>query len=157
MNAKGQSLTEIIVAIALIAIVFGSAWAVIQNSVVNIALESSYQKAHYLVIGGLEGIRSMRNENWNILTDGSWHFEYDESDPLNEILVLIAGEEVIDGYSREVIIESVRRDSEFKISEDLADDIDPNTKKITVTVSWNVGSRVYVDEESIYLTNWENF
>ena len=155
---KGQSITELVIALALISVVFTSSLAILSNSFSNIGLEFYSQKANYLVIGGLEGMRSMRNEDWSSLSDGTWHFYYDYTDPENAVVNLVSGSELIDGkYTRSIIISSVRRDEvDMSISEDLLDPIDPDSKMVEVIVEWNFKGREYSDSEQILLTNWQN-
>lgn len=157
-NQRGQSLIEIVVALALVAIVFVGSWRVISNSFDSIINETAGVKANFLVIEGLEGMRSIRDEDWNSLTDGTWHFEFDESDPENKELILVEGsEEVLGRYTRSIQVRSVRRDDQEKITTDDTYEIDTNTKLITVNVEWYESGKYRSDSESIYLTNWVRF
>ncbi|MDD3647140.1 MAG: prepilin-type N-terminal cleavage/methylation domain-containing protein [Candidatus Dojkabacteria bacterium] len=158
-NSKGQSLIEIVIAIGLIAIVFSSSWGILHNSYMSIALEMNALKAHYYVIGELEAIRSVRDEDWNSIIDGTWHLEYDDSVPGAEQLILIGGEETLsDGYRRRIEISSVRRNTDTgKITEDVGYDYDQNTKLVEVLVQWDYKGSVLTDTEKIYLTNWARF
>ncbi len=151
---KAQSLVEVVIAIGLISIVFTGSWKVIHNSYMSINEELVGTKAHYLVIEGVEGIRSLRDEDWNKIVDGTWHFEFDESDPESKVLNMIEGEELIeDVYSRRIEISSVRRDpSTGKISEDTNYEIDPETKLVEIIVQWEYVGETKTDIERIYLT-----
>lgn len=153
-----QSLVEIVVAIGLLSIVFAGSFQILHDSFFGISQELIATKAHYLVIEGVEGIRSIRDEDWNTISDGTWYFRYDETDPYNKIVVLEAGEESVwNVYTRKIEISSVRRDSNFKISESPSDEIDPNTKLVEVFVSWTYRGVDRTDSESIYLTNWARY
>lgn len=158
-NQTAQSLVEVVVAIGLLAIVFAGSWQVLHDSYMSISQEETSLRVHYLVVEGLEGIRSMRDEDWNIITDGTWHFRYDDSDPENAFLVLDPGEEVLwNTFSRRIEISSVRRNTDTgKITEDPGWDFDPNTKLVQVIVQWNYYGGTRTDMESIYLTNWARF
>ena len=154
---KGQSVTEIVVAMTLFAIVFTGGWQIIHNSYQQIIDNMNSLRAHYYIVEGLEVVRAMRNEDWNIvnIADESvpYHFEL-----IDGLLVLNSGSEDLEGgFERSISISSVRRDSSFEISDDPADTIDPDTKKISVEVIWRFRGIERVDETSIYLTNWNKF
>lgn len=157
---SAQSLIEVVVAIGLMSVVFTGSWQVMHDSFMSVNQEITALKAHYLVEEGLEGIRSMRDEDWNIISDGTWHFIYDDfTDPETAVLVLETGEEVIDNvFRRRIEISSVRRNGDTgKITEDVIWDLDPNTKLIDVIVEWDYKGATRTDRESIYLTNWARF
>jgi hypothetical protein len=158
-NQKGQSLVEVVIAIALIAIVFSGSWQILHDSFFSISQEAVAVKAHYLVVEGLEGIRSIRGENWTAVADGTWHFRYDESDPNNKVVRIETGEEtVFDQFTRRIEISSVRRDTTTgKITEDISYEIDENTKQVQVVVQWKYKGVTRTDMETIYLTNWAGF
>ncbi len=156
-SCLGQSLVELVISLSIIAIVFAFSWQIVNLSYESIMRETTGVQAHYLVIEGLEVIRSMRDENWNALIDGVWHFEYSESDPENKVLVLIEGsEKVFDKFTRSIKIYSVRRDENGEITDEESYPVDQNTKLIEVNVEWYDFGKVRVDSEKIYLTNWES-
>ena len=155
-NQAGQSLTEIIVAIGLIAIVFSGSFAVINNAYKSIFYQEKSLRAHYLVTEGIETAIAVRDEDWNLLTVGIWHFEYDESDPDNKFITVVSGSETIRGFTRSVEIKPVRRDPDTgKITENALIDYDDDTVEIEVVVTWNFKGKVIEDKENIYLTNWK--
>ena len=158
-NQKGQTLVEIVIAIALIAIVFSGSWQILHDSFFSISQEATAVKAHYLVVEGLEGIRSIRDENWSALADGTWYFRYDTSDPNNKVVRIETGEEtVFDQFTRRIEISSVRRDpTTGKITEDIVYEIDENTKQAQIIVQWTYKGVIRTDMETIYLTNWARF
>ncbi len=162
LQQKGQSLVEVIVAIGLLGIVFVGSWRVLHSSYMGINKQLVELKAHHLVIEGIEGIRSMRDEDWNALDNeinDTWHFEYIELEPDVWGLSLEEGEEtVLDKYRRRIVISDVRRDPDtFKISENPIHEVDANTKLVQVIVEWDYGGVIQNDEQSIYFTNWKNF
>lgn len=151
---SAQSLVEVVIAIGLLAIVFTGSWQILHGSYMSISEEAVGLKAHYLVVEGVEGIRSIRDEDWNKIIDGTWHFEYDETDPESKFLDLLVGEESVwDIYSRRIEISSVRRDpSTGKITENEIYDIDPDTKLVEIVVQWQFMGSTRTDIERIYLT-----
>lgn len=149
----GQSLVEVIVSMAILSVVFASSWQILHSSYMSLEQELIGLKAHYLVIGGLEGIKSVRDEDWNAIIDGTWHFTYDETDPDNKFLLLVVGEETIfNAYHRRIEISSVRRDDNGKITEDISYEIDEDTKLVEVVVHWDFLGETHTDIERIYLT-----
>jgi len=156
---NAQSLVEMVIAIGLLSIVFAGSWQILHDSFMSINYEGTALKGHYLVVEGLEGIRSIRDEDWNAVADGTWHFRYDDTDPENSVLVLEAGEESIwNTFTRRIEISSVRRNTDTgKITEDPVWDFDENTKLVQIIVEWNYKGETRTDMESIYLTNWARF
>jgi hypothetical protein len=152
---SGQSLIEVVIAIGLLAVVFTSSWQILHDSFMSVHQEVIGLRAHYLVLGGLEGIRSIRDEDWNALVDGTWHFEYDTGGPEIKVVILEGGEEVWGIFSRRIEVSSVRRNTDTeKITEDPAYEIDEDTKRVDVIVQWDYGGSTRTDMETIYLTNW---
>lgn len=155
-NQSGQSLTEIVVAIGLIAIVFAGSFAVINNAYESIFYQEKSLRAHYLVTEAIETSISVRDEDWNLLTVGTWHFEFDESDPDNKFITVVSGSETIDNFTRSVEIKPVRRDPDTgKVTENTLIDYDDDTIEVEVVVSWEFKGEVIEDSENIYLTNWK--
>lgn len=152
----GQSLVEVIIAVGLMSIVFAGSWQLLHTSFISINQELNELKAHYYVVEGLEGIRSIRDEGWNTLSTGTWHFEWVETGPSNFEIQLVAGSETVsEGFTRSIVISEVRRRTDtLKITEDLGYPVDQDTLRVDVTVEWNYGSTTLSDSESIYLTNW---
>lgn len=152
---SAQSLVEVVIAISLVSIVFTGSWQILHDSFMSIHQELTATKAHYLVVEGLEGVRSIRDEDWNVITDGTWHFSYDAE---NGIVNLEAGAEDVGAFSRRMEVSSVRRNTDTgKITEDPTWDFDPDTKLVEVIVQWYYKESLRTDMESIYLTNWARF
>lgn len=154
-----QSLVEVVVALGVLAIVFTGSIQILHDSYFAITQEQVALKAHYLVVEGMEAMISLRNEDWNQIADGTWHFRFDESDPENKFLLLEPDAETIfDIYTRRVEVSSVRRNTDTgKITEEDLYDFDPNTKLVEVYVQWNYKGNTRTDVERMYLTNWARF
>lgn len=151
-----QGLIEVIIAISLLSIVFTGSWQIMHDSFTSIHQEMVTLEAHYLVIEGLEGIRSIRDEDWNSIIDGTWHFRFDSG---SGVLLLEPGEETVSNiFTRRIEISSVRRNTiTGKITEDPTWDYDPNTKLVEVVVQWDYRGSARTDNERVYLTNWGSF
>lgn len=127
---RGQSLVEVIIAVAIFVIIAGSSVVTILGSFLTSRLGEEETQATLLVIEGLEAAQSIRNQDWNDLTDGdhgllssgSWSF---------------SGTSDTDGkFSRVVNVSSVERDLNGDIVES-GGTVDEDTKKVVSSVTWN--------------------
>ena len=66
---------------------------------------------------------------------------------------LVAGEETINDFKRKVVFSSVLRDANGTISTSGTND--PETRKVTITVSWTVRGNTYEVVIPLYLANWK--
>lgn len=145
---RGQSLIELLVVMGLMAILL----PVITTSLI-VSREGKPQqekraRAAQIIQEYHEAIRSIRESGWsNIETNGNYHIELN-----NTTWELISGQETLDGISRQISISDTQRDSDNKIVES-GGTIDPSTKKITTTLSWNTPIETSVNS-TIYLTRY---
>jgi|GEM_PF-1188762 len=98
---------------------------------------------------GLEAARNIRDRNFLDLVSGSYGLSFSA-----DTWALVAAPETIDDYyQRTMLIEDVYRDGNGDIAE--TGTLDAETKKITVTVTWNwKGLLPKSTSLSSYLTNW---
>lgn len=150
MHNKGQSLVELLVAIGVASVMLP---AIITGFVAS--REGRVQQTERLAATALlreaeEAIRVVREAGWSgIATNGIYH-------PVvsGTTWALTSGEESINGFTRRVTVEDVLRDAAGSIVES-GGTLDPSTKKVTPTVSWNALFPSQV--ESIgYLTRYIN-
>lgn len=156
-NKKGISVVEILIVIAIISIALTSLLGLALLSLqVSTQMKENIQAIN-LAQEAIEAVRNIRdNSNWTKLVNGNhgltnaggyWDF--------------VGTENIINGFTRTILIEDVYRDNtpgDSEATDDIETDgvieasdyLDPNTKKITVSVSWK-GKRV---EIVTYLTNW---
>lgn len=98
---------------------------------------------------GLEAARNIRDRDYFDLVSGDYGLQF-ESDAWSFVT---APETVDEYYSRVVTVEDVYRDVDGNIAE--AGVLDPETKKITSTVTWSwQGFIPQTVSLSTYLTNW---
>jgi len=135
-NQSGQSLIELVVALGIFVIVISVLVFLILNSYVAGRLASEITQANFLAEEGLEAARSIRDNNWQDLTNGdhgliisggNWQFS--------------GTSETIDGkFTRVITVE----------------EIDPDRKKITSKISWQFTETRPQEVQLItYLTNWQ--
>lgn len=144
-NNKGFSIIEILVAIFIIAITLTSLLGLTNSSLKTSILIKETTQSVNLAQEAMEAVRSIRDGDWNKITNGNhgltstggyWDFDGTEN--------------IINSFSRTVLIENTQRDTNDNIVENGGTN-DPDTKKIIVTVSWKNKETELVT----YLTNWK--
>lgn len=145
---------DTLIAIAMIALVFISTYEIF-----IISTQASYTRAKkieaaQLAQEGIEAVRTLRNNSWtdNIasLTNGTtYYLEFSA----NEWTLTTSPPNLINAlYTRTIILTAVNRDANDNISP--TGTLDPDTKKITVTVSWpEKGENKSISLET-YITNF---
>jgi len=150
---KGQSSVEIIIALAILLIFISGVLVLFFYSVDNIRQSAEIDQARNLAREGLEAVRSIAEEDWSNLNNGSYDVEYTSGHwqftAPNSYLWL-------GKYHRQIDISSLYRDSstcELKESGDLED---TDIKKIVSVVSWEFKGKTKIVSYPTYLTNWRN-
>lgn len=153
-NQKGFTVVEIILAAALFVIfAVGVMTAILQGLDIN-RLGEEQTTANQYATEGIEAVRSIKNQNFTNLANsvgvgvgrsgGVWAFSgvNNQFGPSNK-------------YTRVLTVSDVQRDGGGNIVAS-GGTVDPSTKKITSTVSWNVSpTRPNSVALSTYLTNWK--
>ncbi|MFH1711947.1 MAG: hypothetical protein ABH846_01795, partial [Patescibacteria group bacterium] len=147
-NKRGQTIAEAILAMAVFAIVGASVALVIIDALTDVRYGSELNEATYLVNEGLDATRSIRDNKWLDLTNGThglqttsgyWEFS--------------GTSETIGDYTRTVTVETVDRDTGFSIIS--SGTRDPRTKKVTVEVSWDLTTGDTKTMNAVaYLMDW---
>lgn len=151
---KGVSTLEILIVVTIIAFVLvnllGAASFALQIS----SLNKETTQANSLAQEVMEGVRNFRDgTSWGIgglgtLTSGvSYYLELTNDNPPR--WQLVQGEEVLGKFNRTIVFSDVSRGVNDSIVESGGVN-DPETKKLTVTISWRDKSI----KISTYLTNW---
>ena len=156
-NQKGFGLIEIIVAIAIGMVVFVPIVLYLNFSLKIAAEDINRVEALYLVRSSLEQARSVRDGDWtniSALNDGNeYHFEPDTFNPKGWISD--AGRDTVGRYTVWVVLSDVYRDSSSHdiIAVSLLPS-DPNTLKVTASVSYPTRDGTRQIELHEYLTNF---
>lgn len=144
LNQIGQSLIELLVAIALAMVVLPALLTGIVASRENKAQGGQRMQAVAYLKEMEEAVRSVREKGWsNIATNGTYHPVAGSS------WSLASGSETLDvasGMTRQLVISSVNRDGT----------LDPSTKKVDYSVSWtspNPGSVTSSEYLQRYIAN----
>lgn len=162
-NQRGFTLVEAVMAITVFAlgIVSVASLGSIAKSTSDLG-KDTVVASNYLQ-EGLEAMRSLRDASWsNVGTDGNYRLvSQGASYPAWQ---LSSGTEAVDKFTRTVQIASVsREDTDSSGTITSGDKMvpnggvfnDPDTKKITVTLTWKSGSRTVTKTLTEYLTNWQ--
>lgn len=146
----GQTLIELLLAMSLTGILLPVLIVSFTSSRDGQAQETQRIGAVQLVREGQEAVRSVRERGWGeIEINGTYH-------PVTTsgVWSLQSGEETIDGYTREVTISDVYRDSSGTIV-GIGGTIDPSTKRIEVSVSWET-PRPSTLTSTMFMSRFEN-
>ena len=148
---KGFGVVEIIVGASVISIALFGLVSTFQNSL-RISRETGrIIEARFLMEEGLEAARIMRDAGWSnvgslatsspiylVFSSGTW--------ATTSTQTFIGGT-----FLRSVVVEDVRRDGNDDIAS--AGSLDPNVKKVTVSVSWFGRSATTTESAATYLVN----
>lgn len=154
-NKYGQSIIEIIIAMAIFALFASSMVHLILGSLALLSEGGNLSSASNLAQEAIEAVISIKNRSWNKL-------EYSKSGIVasgTEWVFSGEGtEEQIGIYSREITFDSVYRntDGEIVTATTSGAYIDTQTKKMTVLISWTTANLISKSILRVYyLTNWQ--
>jgi len=164
-NECGASIIEFLVALGLAAVLITSGLDVLGPSM-RIELHSKEnEKVAALIEEHFEIVRSIRNENWNALfpewvgdacDTGSYHYIDVEGEEGG--LSLVECSAYFDKFLIGIYFGDVyRNDSGDIIESGTPDQLDDQTRRVTVQVDWETYGIDKSVSKSIYLTNWGAF
>lgn len=151
-NQKGQSLLELLVAMAVFVLVVSGIMFLTMDAHVANRQGAERSKATLLAQEGMEAAVSIRNRSWKDLADGKYGLSYQGKN----FWEFTKSPDVIDKYTRLVTISPVHRDLSGNVVTS-GGKADPSTKKITSLVTWDFQpdrkSEVVLES---YITNWKS-
>lgn len=156
-SIRGISLIEMLVSVSVIAVTLTSLLGLASFSLKITILIRQTSQANYIAQEMMEQIRNIRDEtSWNTdglgtLVMGVDYYIQKTGSPWKWQLVL--GTENLNGFTKKAVFENVMRDGTHNIVESGGTD-DPDTKKVTVTVSWQERGKDHSSGLITYLTNW---
>lgn len=131
---RGQSLIEVVFAITIFTIGVVTIGYVLLDSLVSLEYATESTQARLLASEGIEAVRSIRDSGFDTIPAGTYGLFVDGG-----LWTLVSAPDVMEKFQRTIVI----------------DDIDKDTKNITVRVAWSMFER---SEKSISyttrLTNW---
>ena len=132
----GSLLVEVLLAVFIVTVALVGASVAVSASIETSRLSLRETQATYLLAEGAEAVRMVRDNNWTTfaaLTLGTTYYPTYSSG-----WALSTTPNTVDGFTRTVVFSAAYRDS----NDDLATSgtLDPRSKKVTVTVSWDGGA-----------------
>jgi len=158
-HKRGALLLEVLIVISLLAVILSIGAEAVMVGIQSGKISGDRDVATGLAEESSEAVRGVTEENWsNIysLTKGTQHYQTIQS---SGAWTLQTGDETIalnnSSYTRFVVIDNVSRDPTTRAIETayVSANDDPNTQKVTVTVSWSGADPVVVSQ---YLFRWRN-
>lgn len=147
---RGQALVELLIALAFASILLPGLITGLVASREGKAQEKERIQATGLMEEAEEALRVIRETNWQEISNNGIFYPQTTSSSWQ----LVAGSETISGFTRQITLSDVYRDSTGKIVS-TGGTLDPSTKKAQVNVSWNTPYASSVTS-SIYLTRYLN-
>ncbi len=148
--SSGQSVIEVIIAVAIFVILASGSVTVILGSFLSSRQGSEETQASFYAQEGLDAVKSIRDQSWEFLVDGDHGLSF-----AGGKWVFNGTSEVLGKYTRKITISPVNR----SVGGDIAPTggtLDPNTKKAVALVTWNFTPiKTSSVEMSSYLTNWQ--
>lgn len=155
MNFKGFTLLEVIVAIFILTVGTGAAFALIQQTLISTSLVEDRFIASYLIQEGMEIVKNLRDKAWledeiwdTYLPAGDWQADYSSQtlnpfDPNNSLRI------DSDGFYSYSSGTSTKFQRKISISEKTQDKM-----KVSAQVSWLERGKTHSLEALEYITNW---
>ncbi|MCD4694167.1 hypothetical protein K8R62_02290, partial [bacterium] len=153
-NNKGQSILEVILAVAIFALIGVTLSSMILGSFNSLTRSVDMTKAQALLDEAVEAVKSIKGGAWNKMVynrsavttnSNEWIFNGEGSS------------QVIDEYTRTIDFEDVCRDSGDNIIACPGAYTDIHTKKAVVTIEWEIRPGVNNSiERDVYLSNWDS-
>lgn len=163
---RGISVIELLVGAGILTLSLSALLGFLAFTLTTTSFLKQQAEATALAEEALEALRSFRDgTGWNdddpqdeydglgrVQTDVPYHVALSED--VAPRWQLLLGTETIALFSRTVTFENVQRDANDDIVASLGVE-DPDTKKVTVTVSWTAKTRAHNVTVVTYLTNWK--
>ncbi|MBT5808683.1 prepilin-type N-terminal cleavage/methylation domain-containing protein [Candidatus Uhrbacteria bacterium] len=150
-NNQGQSLIEVVIVMALFAILSGGVVSTLLGSAHATKKGAEYIVATGYIKEGIEAARSIRDREYSELTNGAHGLATGSG-----YYTFSGSSETIDTvYTRTITVEDVYRTGALTGDIAVSGILDNNTKKVTVNVTWDVlAGRTQNIDAVFYVTNW---
>jgi len=154
-NKRGQSVMEVLIAVAVFAVLAGGVILLVLNPLVSTAGGADRTRAVFLATQGLEAARAIKENLWTDLAPGTHGLAVSASGTWT----LSGSSDLVDGeYLRQVVVSTVMRDGSGAIV-GAGGTVDPRIKRVEVTVSWTSGVLALPRSvvRSQYLADWNSY
>lgn len=149
---KGQTLIELMIMISLLAILLPALLIGLISSLSGKAQQEQRLKATALLKEAEEAVRIVRESGWSNLPDNGTYY----AEVYGSSWRLSPGTANINGFEERIDIDSVYRKNEILVTQDTPGAIlDPSTKKIKITISWQTPYPSSIDT-TLYLVRLNN-
>lgn len=146
-NQYGETLVEVLVAIALAGILIPVLATALATASAARPMAEKQLQATSLLREATAALGVVEENGWAGLSNGTYHPVVSGS-----TWALVAGPEVINGFTRQMVVANAQRDASGNVVES-GGISDPATRKITTIVSWTQPYSGSV-EVTNYLTHW---
>lgn len=147
---NGFGLIEVVVGMAIISVAFLGLMSVANLSFKILQKSSNNIKAGFLLEEGAEAVKIIRDSGWNnvsSLSNGvNYYLNYNGVTWATSTTAVY-----VDNFERKFVLSEVLRDANDDISSSGV--VDPDTKKVTISVSWKEGGSAVIQTFSTYMTN----
>lgn len=151
VHKKGFMVIEVLMAVSIITASILATMAVAEKSV-RVSKQSLHSfQAAYLLEEGAEAVRVVRDNGWTNITGMSLATDYYPTFG-GGTWTLSATPNIVGNFIRVVRVESVNRDNTTKDISSLGT-LDPDTKLVTVNVSWTEGGTAVSKSLQFYIMN----
>jgi len=147
----GQSLVELVLVMALSAVILPALLTGFVSSRQGKVQQSQGTQAVYLLDQTIDSLRSIRERDWaSFAVDGTYH-----TATLSGSWVLVSGSATVNGFTQQIVISDINRDLNGTIATS-GGTLDPSSKKVNISITWNqpyistVGASLYMTR---YLSN----
>lgn len=154
INKKGQSLLEVVLAIAIFGLLCSSLVTMSLGGFTSLQQGGEYVEAEAYAQQGIEAVRAIQGSAWNKLTvtstavtstGNAWSFVGENTSS------------TLGKYSRTIIFANVCRDVSNNLVTCPGSYTDLNTKQATVTVTWlSTRNAINTVQKFTFLTNWNS-
>jgi prepilin-type N-terminal cleavage/methylation domain-containing protein len=150
INKAGFSLVEIILAVALFSVIAGGGFLSFIPVLNENRQSGEFVDANRLAEEGLEAVRSIRNQNFSLITSGTKGIGTSSN-----LWTFNGTNDITDKYTRQISITSATRDAGGTLVSS-GGTTDPDTWLVHSLISWNssVGDNRQFSLDTL-LTNWE--
>lgn len=161
----GISILEIMLMVTIIVVALSALFGLIFFVLISESIAKQTMEAFAIAQETGEAVRNFRDGiAWNaddvnneydglgvIAKEVALHAEQSSDSPPR--WKMISGSQTINGFTRQVVFDDVSRDANDDIASSGTND--PDTKKATITVSWQERERAHQIQVVTYFTNWK--
>jgi len=151
-NKSGFTLVEVLVACVIISTTILALMSATSKSIELSNKALRQVQANMLLEEGAEAVKSVRDNSWTGISSLSVNTNYYLAFSGNVWNLSTNQGTAIDGiFTRKVVFASVYRNANYDIAQ--SGTLDPDTEKVTVTVSWRSPSGASTKDLSFYVVN----